>query len=59
MCKKIERISIPDYYPSYMIQHGISALLKKNTPPIVANFDAPEEWKLTLQNYLRCDASAQ
>ena len=55
LCKKIVLIGPPDYYPIYMIQHGMGAFLgRKANSDIVANFDVQAAWKKSLDTYLHC-----
>lgn len=53
-CGKIKRIGPPDYYPAYMIQHGIKAFLKEKTDPIVPDFDPQNAWQTVLDKGLHC-----
>ena len=54
-CKEIVRIGPPDYYPRYMIQHGMGAFLKSGSGDgLVKGFDAKAAWKQSLDTYLHC-----
>jgi hypothetical protein len=54
-CKDIVRIGPPDYYPRYMIQHGMGAFLKSGSGDgLVKGFDAKAAWKQSLNTYLHC-----
>lgn len=54
-CKDIARIGPPDYYPRYMIQHGMGAFLKNASGDgLVGDFDAKAAWKKSLDAYLHC-----
>lgn len=55
-CKEIARIGPPDYFPRYMIQHGLSAFSKKSGAgdELVKDFDAKAAWKKSLDTYLHC-----
>lgn len=54
-CKEIERIGPPDYYPRYMIQHGMNAFLKSGGDDgLVKDFNAEAAWKQSLGTYLHC-----
>lgn len=55
-CVVIRRIGPPSYYPTYMIQHGMSAIVTPGSSPLVEPFDASAAWKTTLSTYLRCPA---
>ncbi|MBS0351725.1 MAG: hypothetical protein JSR33_11185 [Proteobacteria bacterium] len=54
LCKQIVLIGSPNYYPTYMIQHGMGAFEQKTNSDIVANFDAQAAWKKSLDTYLHC-----
>lgn len=55
VCKEIKQIGAPDYYPRYMIQHGMNAFLKGGeVNKLVANFNARAAWKKSLDTYLHC-----
>ena len=55
VCVEIRKIGPPNYYPTYMIQHGMGAFLpKSNEQPIKGHFDADKAWEDTLNNYLHC-----
>ena len=54
-CKEIKRIGPPNYYPRYMIQHGMGAFTKTGTDDgLVKEFNAPAAWKQSLDTYLHC-----
>jgi len=54
-CREIVRIGVPDYYPRYMIQHGMGAFTKKGDGDELAkDFDAKAAWKKSLDTYLHC-----
>lgn len=55
VCKKIEGIGAPDYYPRYMIQHGMNAFLKGGGgKELDEAFNAKTAWKKSLDTYLHC-----
>lgn len=55
MCKDVVRIGPPNYYPRYMIQHGMDAFLKKGpSDGLVKDFDAEAAWQKSLDTYLHC-----
>ncbi|MDG6882426.1 Uncharacterised protein [Phocoenobacter uteri] len=55
LCNKLEKIGKPNYYPRYMIQHGLNAFLgNADKSPLASPFDADKEWKASLQEYLKC-----
>lgn len=54
-CKEIIRIGPPDYFPRYMIQHGMGAFLKSDGGDGLAkDFSAKAAWKQSLDTYLHC-----
>jgi Protein of unknown function (DUF3617) len=55
ICRSIEKIGYPNYYPEYMVLHGIHAFTAKpGDATLVADFDAPTTWNFLLTNYLNC-----
>jgi hypothetical protein len=55
ICHAIEKIGYPNYYPEYMVLHGINAFTAKpGDATLVADFDAPTTWNFLLTNYLNC-----
>jgi len=54
-CKEITRIGPPNYYPGYMIQHGMGAFTKTGADNgLVKDFNAAAAWKQSLGTYLHC-----
>ena len=55
ICRAIEKIGFPTYYPEYMVLHGIRAFTAKpGDATLVADFNAPTTWNFLLTNYLSC-----
>ena len=54
LCSSLKKLGAPDYYPTYMIQHGMGAFAKSATPALVPDFDKNESWDETLTKYLHC-----
>ena len=56
ICYGINRIGPPDYFPRYMLQHGIVAINDKNqkSNALVTPFDIQSAWKQALDSYLHC-----
>jgi len=51
ICTEILRIGTPQYYPGYMIQHGMNAITGTNPDDeLVKNFDSETAWKQTLND---------
>ncbi|MBD8636743.1 hypothetical protein [Stenotrophomonas sp. CFBP 13725] len=57
LCLLAERLGPPRYAPTYMLSHGMSAFTGKDTG-LVPGFDAAAAWKITQQEYLKCDEIA-
>jgi hypothetical protein len=54
-CKEIARMGPPDYFPSYMVQHGIGSFTGANrAQPLVVPFDAKAAWAKAVKQYLLC-----
>lgn len=54
-CKEIARIGPPNYYPRYMIQHGMGAFINNGAGDgLSKDFDANATWKQLLNTYLHC-----
>lgn len=53
-CKAIKSIGKPEYHPSYMIQHGMGAFIKKSGNGIVEGFDSDKAWDEVLTEYVKC-----
>lgn len=54
VCHTIRKIGEPNYYPKYMIQHGIQAFMDNKGDGLVEEFNSEESWNLALTNYLHC-----
>lgn len=55
LCSEVDTIGIPNYYPGYMIHHGMKAF--KGNPhegALVNNFDSVSVWKSLQSTYLHC-----
>lgn len=57
ICLEIKEFGPPDYYPRYMIQHGLKALEKEHDGERALNedFDAEEAWIASLEGYMHCN----
>jgi Protein of unknown function (DUF3617) len=54
-CGAIRKIGYPNYYPEYMVLHGIGAFAAKPGDPTLApTFDAAASWNSLLTTYLNC-----
>ena len=54
LCSRIRVIGPPNYRPTYMIQHGMSAFIGGSGNGLVANFDSAAAWEKSLDTYLHC-----
>lgn len=54
VCAKLRNLGAPNYVPSYMIQHGMSAFLGGQGNGLVKGFDANAAWKSVLRDYVHC-----
>jgi len=52
-CREIVRIGPPDYFPSYMVQHGMAVITGSIDEPLLADFDGTEKWAEVLSR-LKC-----
>ncbi len=58
ICGSIRKIGYPNYYPQYMVLHGIHAFTAKaGDPTLVPTFDATATWNSLLTTYLNCPAA--
>ncbi len=63
-CLDLESMSPPDYFPTYMISHGMASYANAmgvtlpgsnaGENPLVSPFDAPKVWKQAVDEYLQC-----
>lgn len=55
VCQAFVRIGPPEYFPRYMIQHGMGAFKASNTDDgIVKGFNPSAAWTESLDSYLHC-----
>lgn len=55
LCAQLRKFGPPDYYPRYMVQHGMQAFTGLKTPKgLVPDFDAKKAWEESLSSYLHC-----
>ena len=56
ICNDVIRIGPPDYFPRYMIQHGMGAFTHdaKAGNGLIEGFDANAAWSKTLGSFLHC-----
>jgi len=54
-CARISNIGYPDYYPEYMILHGMKAFTgNPHENALVAGFAPEATWKRLMRDYLHC-----
>ena len=54
-CDQIREIGAPNYFPRYMIQHGIKAFLEQQpNQGLVKDFNSADAWESALNSYLHC-----
>ena len=63
MCREIKQLGPPDYFPDYMILHGMNAVLDtmrkskgQQSTSLVPNFDATKTWEKVLNRSLPCSS---
>lgn len=55
VCKEIARIGPPNYYPRYMVQHGMRAFTQTEADDgLLKDFNTAAAWKQSLDAYLHC-----
>ena len=59
-CKDIARLGPPDYYPTYMVQHGLGVVNGADASrALVVPFDAKAAWAKAVAQYLECPTGAK
>jgi hypothetical protein len=63
LCEQVKKIGPPQYFPAYMVNHGMGSVMgaisnKPPPPPLEPNFDASATWANLLTNYLECSSAA-
>lgn len=63
LCANLHHLGPPDYYPRYMINHGLDAMMEKLQPEVghkqdalVANFNGQEAWNKVI-NQIHCSST--
>jgi hypothetical protein len=62
LCRHLKQLGPPNYYPAYMVRHGMSAMFRSfggvnGNDGLVPDFDVPKAWKQSLSSWLHCDVS--
>jgi ankyrin repeat protein len=63
LCEEIRRVGPPQYFPAYMVNHGLGVMqsaLANQAPhtPLDPKFDAAATWRSLITNYLNCGGAA-
>ncbi|MCF6234488.1 MAG: hypothetical protein L3J36_15505 [Rhodobacteraceae bacterium] len=53
-CSQMQDFGVPEYFPGYMIQHGMRAFTNSGEDPLVAGFEPQVVWQELLASYLEC-----
>ncbi len=48
-CSDIKQLGKPDYFPRYMVQHGMAAVMGRTDAPLINGFPADANWADILQ----------
>jgi len=60
ICNEVQKIGIPNYYPNYMILHGIKSFNgNPNENALVKDFDANSTWNKLQSSYLNCKDTSE
>jgi hypothetical protein len=56
ICRSVQRVGAPVYFPKYLILHGINAFKDPNPTmnALTSDFDATATWLRLQSNYLHC-----
>lgn len=55
ICSEVRKIGAPTYFPRYMIQHGMGAVLDDTSKDgLIDSFDSESAWEQSLDSYLHC-----
>ncbi|MGH8455995.1 MAG: DUF4124 domain-containing protein [Stenotrophobium sp.] len=54
LCASVQNIGPPKYFPSYMIQHGVSSQLNNGASGLRSDFDSNKGWQEALSGFLNC-----
>lgn len=53
LCEGIQKLGKPNYYPKYMIRHGMSAFTGKASG-VLSDFNEEKAWKKSTEDFLKC-----
>jgi hypothetical protein len=55
ICSEVRKIGAPTYFPRYMIQHGMGAVMGDTSRGgLIDGFDSESAWEKSLDSYLHC-----
>ena len=54
VCSAVGRLGPPKYFPTYMVQHGMSAFLGGSRHGLNPNFDPTQGWRTSVTSFLHC-----
>lgn len=54
VCLQLRAVGMPQYHPTYMIQHGIGAFLNDGGDDLLPDFAPAEAWEEVLRQSLSC-----
>lgn len=57
VCREVEHIGPPNYYPAYMINHGMNAFASASGSGLTTNFNPVSAWDEVLASYLHCSGT--
>lgn len=59
ICNSLSALGKPEYFPTYMIQHGMGAFTGQTTQDgLVENFDSVGEWTKTMSTVAKCNVES-
>ena len=58
LCKQAKELGAPNYHPTYMIQHGLAALMNQEGNGLVEKFDSTKGWMEALSK-VKCTEKAE
>ncbi|MEO5349086.1 MAG: hypothetical protein H7836_05520 [Magnetococcus sp. YQC-3] len=57
LCVEIGKVGMPDYYPDYLLLHGLKAFTgDPHQEALIAHFNGPQVWDELQSTYLHCPA---
>jgi len=59
VCETLNTLGYPDYYPAYMIQHGMNAFSNPEAVGLVEDFDPDAAWDWALTSFMHCPSDQE